>query len=85
MNENMENVVMGEVKTEIPADVVETSLGGKIVGGLIVGGVVMGVGALVRKGYKWAKNKIQAKKDKKAADVVDVEYTEVTAEEESVQ
>lgn len=80
MNENMENVVM-DVQTDVPADVAETSLGGKIVGGLIIGGVVVGAGALIRKGYKWIKNKIQTKKANKAAEVEDVEYEEVAVEE----
>ena len=76
--ENMENVMM-ETTSEIPAEVGGTNLGGKILGGVLIGGAIVGVGTLARKAYKWTKNKIAAKKAKKA-DVVDPEYVEADVE-----
>ena len=79
--ENMENVMNGEVQTEVMTDAVNSGLGGKIGKGLLVLGVGAGIVMLARKGVKKIKSKIEAKKAKKADVVID-EYDEVACEEE---
>ena len=77
--ENMENVMNEEaMATEETAAATGSNLGGKILGGVLITGAVVGVVTLARRGYKWAKSKVQARKDRKAAALVEgVEHAEV--------
>ena len=85
MNENMGNEVMNEATDVMDTANAGSNLGTKIVGGLLVTGAVVGVGHLIRKGIRKLKTVIAHKKAlKKAREITDVEYAEVT-EEQDVQ
>ena len=82
MNENMENVLMnGEVKSEIPADAVESGLGKTVAKVVLIGAGA----ALLVKGAVGAGKKIVgafASRKAKTTEVVVNEYDEVPCEEE---
>ena len=79
--ENIENVVMnGEVMTEMPTDMVDSSLGKAIAKGVVTVALVgLGIKGAILLGKK-VKNAFAAKKAKKTEVVVE-DYEEVPCEE----